>query len=215
MRIERFGFRLDDREQAEAKSEFARRQCVKLPHFLAQDLTRNLMTRLENEPWTPVSHFLSGNDKEEFGQELSAYGMVRQALVLMLNNTQLFSAIHEITGCGEIGCFKGRLYRTLPNAEHRLDWHDDMSADPRLIGLSINLTSGSLEGGEFRIRKKSSHELLAEITHAEPGGAHIFRIDRSLEHSVAPCRGQVPRTAFAGWFQTAPDYDTVVRELLN
>jgi hypothetical protein len=52
---------------------------------------------------------------------------------------------------------------------------------------------------------------LSEIAHHRPGSAHIFRIDPRFEHCVTPVTAGSPRTAFAGWFQSAPDFRAVIR----
>ena len=213
MKISRFGFVEDKAAVLSAREEFARSECAVLTEFLDPDLARRFTRELDAEACDPNVHYLP--DNREFARDLtfSSTSAVLHGLHLLLNNPSLFAAIRQITGCGPIGCFAGRIYRNLPCSEHRLDWHDDMQTPDRLIGLSMSLTPGTLEGGLFRLRRKATREVLAEVAHSQPGSTHIFRIDSAIEHCVTPVLGQLPRTAFAGWFQSAPDLKAFIRTM--
>jgi hypothetical protein len=213
MKISRFGFMEDKTTVERARDEFARAESAVLTGFLEADLAQRFTGELDAEACAPNVHHAA--DNREFARDLtfSSTSGVLHALHLMLNNPRLFAAIRQITGCGPIGCFAGRIYRNLPSPEYRLDWHDDTQTPHRLIGLSMSLTVGSLEGGLFRLRRKSTREILAEVAHSRPGNAHIFRIDSAIEHCVTAVQGELPRTAFAGWFQSSPDLDTFIRSL--
>jgi hypothetical protein len=211
MKISRLGFTDDKTALERGREEFARTECAVLNKFLDPELAQRFTRKLDAEAGAPNVHYTA--DDREFARDLtfSPTSGVLHALHLLLNNSRLFEAIRQITGCGPIGCFAGRIYRNLPSPEYRLDWHDDMNTPHRLIGLSISLTPGSLEGGLFRLRRKSTREILAEVAHSQPGNAHIFRIDPAVEHCVTPVHGELPRTSFAGWFQSSPDLETFVR----
>jgi hypothetical protein len=215
MKIGRLGFTDDKTAVERAREEFARTECAVLTEFLDPVLARRFTRELDAEACAPDVHRTA--DNREFARDLtfSSTSGVLHALHLLLNNPKLFGAIRRITGCGPIGCFAGRIYRNLPSPEYRLDWHDDMHTPHRLIGLSISLTPGSLEGGLFRVRRKSTREILAEVAHSQPGSAHIFRIDSGIEHCVTPVHGILPRTSFAGWFQSSPDIETFVRTFFS
>src|ERR1035438_2981922 len=184
MHISRFGFTADRAAISRACDEFSRTQCAVLSDFLDPALAWRLAGDIDSEESAPVTHEL--RDESEFGRDLSfsEKSAVVHALHLLLNNPDLFAAIHEITGCESIHGFVGRAYRNLPLPEYHLDWHDDMADSRRIIGFSLNLTQGAFEGGIFRLRRKSGGEILSEIAHHRPGSAHIFRIDPRFEHCV-------------------------------
>jgi hypothetical protein len=215
MQISRFGFTYDNAAMECARSEFALSECAVLNEFLEPELTQGLIRELDSEACAPNIHYL--RDNREFARDLtfSATSGALHAFHLLLNNPRIFAAIQRITGCGQIGSFMGRIYRNLPSPEYRLDWHDDRQTPHRLIGLSVSLTPASLEGGLFRLRRKSSHEILAEVAHSRPGNAHIFRIDSGIEHCVTAVHGELPRTAFAGWFLSSPDIGTFFRTMFT
>jgi hypothetical protein len=132
-------------------------------------------------------------------------GAVSGVLEFVLNDPDLFTAISEMTGCGPIGCFEGRVYRMVPATEHYDSWHSDVGQD-RLLALSINLGREAFEGGVLQIRRADSLDILAEVENRTAGDAVLFRIDSMLRHRVGPVTGGAPRTAYAGWFRSRPDF---------
>jgi 2OG-Fe(II) oxygenase superfamily len=215
MQIDRFGFNLNQSTLTRAQEDFSRTECAFIPGLIEPALARRFAHDLDNEVWTPLAHQLA--DETEFGSDLSVSqkSPTLHAFHLLLNSPPLFKAIQMISRCRPISCFAGRIYRNLPSPEHHLDWHDDLQTPVRLVGLSISLTIGTAGGGRFRVRRKSTREILAEVSPSDAGNAHIFRIDRSLEHCVTATEGQLPRTAFAGWFQSWPDRETLIRDLFG
>jgi hypothetical protein len=215
MQIGRFGFTENEAAIAAGRDAFICAECAIFHEFLAPDLAQRFSRDLDVETSAPAAHYFEGG--RELGRDISfsSASVTLHALHLLLNNPRLFTVIERITGSRPIGCFSGRIYRNLPTPAHQLDWHDDTQIPGRLIGLTINLSPGALEGGEFRLRRKSTRETLAEVALSNLGNAHIFHIDTSLEHCVMPVRGRLPRTALAGWFQSAPDYRTFVQGLFG
>ena len=133
------------------------------------------------------------------------------ALLLLLNNSQLFKIIEQIIGGGHIGCFRGRIYRFVPGAKNPLEWHTDLNGT-RLVALTINLSTELYQGGVLRIRERNTKRLVCELTNSGFGDAILFRIDKRLEHSVSDVEGTVVKTALAGWFESEPDYRTLLAE---
>jgi len=131
----------------------------------------------------------------------------------LLNNPRVFRAIQEITSCPKIGCFGGRIYRSLPNKEHRLDWHDDTDRSERLLGISINLSTERYAGGIFQLRQKESERIVCEVGSGNPGDTHVFRFSFQLQHRVTRVEGEAARTSAAGWFLSAPDCRTALKNL--
>jgi 2OG-Fe(II) oxygenase superfamily len=74
-----------------------------------------------------------------------------------------------------------------------------------LLALSINLGKQSYEGGVLEIRRHKSQESV-QVVNTEFGDAILFRLADYLEHRVTNVEGTVPKTAFAGWFRSQPDF---------
>jgi hypothetical protein len=125
-------------------------------------------------------------------------------LYLIANDQRLFDVIRRVTGCGPIGSFIGRVYLRLAAAGHYDRWHSDMNG-VRLIGMSVNLTEGAFEGGRFELRQTGSDSAAWAVVNTGRGDAILFRIADGLQHRVTAVEGDVPRVAFAGWFQSGPD----------
>jgi len=130
------------------------------------------------------------------------------ALELLSNDRALFALIDELTGCGPIGCFDGRVYRLVPEEGHFDSWHSDVARD-RLIAMSVNLGRQPFEGGVLEIRDAASPDVVREVTNPTPGDAVIFRIDPAYQHRVSAVEGTVARTAYAGWFCASPDFEAM------
>ncbi|MGI8429756.1 MAG: hypothetical protein ACR2OB_10730 [Solirubrobacteraceae bacterium] len=129
-------------------------------------------------------------------------------LLFALNDRRVFVAIDEITSCGAIGCFDGRVYRLGTSSADRDSWHDDLG-DNRLAAMSVNV-GGEYSGGTLQIRQARSGELLHEARSGCPGDALLFRIAPSLQHQVTSVQGPVARTVFAGWFKSRPSFRAVL-----
>lgn len=193
----------DSIQLANQKEEFARNHSVVLPHFLGADILQYLEQRLA------IAHFDVRSDYSKSGREFAREHAVKgqdisvHFLVMLLNNTQLFQALQALTGCPAISNFQGRIYRMEANSGHYDSWHGD-NDNGRLLGISINLGRGRYTGGMFQLREIGSQRLCCEIAHAEPGNAHLFRIDPELEHRVTAIEGTMTRLVAAGWFQAGP-----------
>lgn len=149
------------------------------------------------------------------GVELCAEpGTASSVLEFVLNDEALHAAVAELTDCGPIGCFEGRIYRIVPATEHHDSWHSDVGQD-RLLALSINLGREPFEGGALRLRRADSPAIIGEVENRTPGDAVFFRIDPGLRHRVEAVSGTVPRTAYAGWFRARPDFRQLLAEKLH
>jgi hypothetical protein len=183
-----------------ARADFERQDWVRLPAVL------------DGELWNVIQQQLAGITFEE--KTASIYPELNVsdgALLLLLNNAQLFKIIEQITGCGHIGCFRGRIYRIAPGAKHRLEWHTDLNGT-RLIALTINLNTEPYQGGVLSIRETKTKRMMGELSNTGFGDAILFRIDERLEHQVSDVEGTVPKTALAGWFESEPHYRTLLAE---
>jgi hypothetical protein len=90
------------------------------------------------------------------------------------------------------------------------DWHDDVSED-RMVALSINLSKEIYSGGILQIREWESQRIIQEAANVGFGDGILFRLADSLEHRVTDVEGRVPKTAFAGWFRSQPDFLSMVK----
>jgi hypothetical protein len=96
------------------------------------------------------------------------------------------------------------VYRMLPGPQHADSWHDDLK-EGRMLAMSINLGDEGYVGGLLEIRDRASKHTLYRARNTGPGDALIFRLDPTLEHRVTGVEGNVPKTAYAGWFMPGPD----------
>jgi hypothetical protein len=200
---------LSSAELAKLRHEFDCRHWVQFPQFIEPGLLDTLLSRMER------GSFSERTDEGIASEACLDEGDVAvNSLILMANDGKLHNVVEQITGCGPIGCFTGRIYRLVPGAGHIDSWHDDLR-DTRLVALSVNLSRQPYEGGDLQIRRKSSGERLEKVRNTSLGQAVLFRISPELEHRVAPVEGRNPRTAFAGWFRAQPNYESRVMERLS
>ena len=188
-----------------ARADFEKQDWVRLPAILDRELLGIAQAQLGESQFEEKT----ANLYRELTVSDSALPF---ALLLLLNNRQLFKLIEEITGCGHIGCFRGRIYRIVPGANHHVEWHTDLNRT-RLVALSVNLNTEPYEGGVLSIREAATERILCELTNSGFGDAILFRIDERLQHRVSDVEGTVAKTALAGWFESAPDYRTLLGRL--
>jgi hypothetical protein len=194
------GPRIDDACVSAMADQFARTHHVVLSQFLATDVLAEARRYLDAATWNAGAAYTA--DGAEFARELTVRGtdMAIHVLLMRLNHSRVFDAVRRITGCAAIESFSGRIYRMMPDSEHYDSWHDDVMQS-RMIGLSINLSSGVYEGGRLRLRERAGERELGEVANVGLGDALMFRISPDLQHLVTPVSGTVPKTACAGWFR--------------
>ena len=181
------------------RTQFDGEHCIRLPGFIDAELLRFIQKQIEHAGFDVCVH-------ENIGVELTLAEDITLSLLLFLSNDpKLFEVVRQVTRCDHIGSFMGRVYRMAPGAGHYDSWHSDTAAH-RLIGMSVNLGAHSYDGGVFRLREVSSKKLLCEVANTGPGDAIVFRIAKHLEHCVTTVEGTVPKTAFAGWFKSEPEF---------
>jgi hypothetical protein len=192
-----------------ARADFERQDWIRLPGLLDRELGNMLQEQL------------ASSNLGKSGTIYQDLNVSDSAILLLLNNAQLFKIIEKVTGCGHIGCFRGRTYRIVPGAnpheeinnyrEILTGWHTDLNGTRR-IALSINLNTEPYSGGVFRLRETTTGRMLCELVNSGFGNAILFRIDERLEHHVSEVEGTVTKTAFSGWFESEPDYRTLLAE---
>jgi hypothetical protein len=184
---------------------FSAHHCVKVPGFLAADLSAEILAEMRAEDFYERA-YKGVSASESCLREDSA---ILSLLWFLVNDDQLFRLVEAVTGCPVIGSFQGRVYRFTESPDHRDDWHTDL-VDNRLVAMSVNLSSDPYDGGLLQIRDATSHEILHEEPNTGLGDALIFRLAPGLEHCVTNVTGNRPKTAFAGWFKSAPDFKTLL-----
>jgi hypothetical protein len=201
-----------DAEIRLARSDFEQQNWIRLPAILDREL------------WNMIQQQLAASNVEETASIYPKLSVSDSALLLLLNNARLFKIIEQITGCSHIGCFRGHIYRVVPGESHHDEnthyqegyetltgWHTDLNGT-RLVALSINLNTEPYSGGVLSIREAKTKRILCELPNPGFGDAVLFRINEQLEHRVSAVEGTVPKTAFVGWFESEPDYRTLLAE---
>lgn len=190
---------------ARARTQFGREGYLKLPRFVEPRLLAQLLDAVDRAEYYERTH-------HGIGVELCAHpGVLTGTLELVCNDSELYTAIADLTACGHIGCFEGRVYRLAPSAGHYDSWHSDVGQD-RQIALSINLSRQPFDGGLLQIRKANSEDILSEVANPVPGDAVIFRVHPDYCHRVGSVTGSHSRTVWAGWFRSAPEFAELRRQ---
>lgn len=184
------------------QAAFDQRYCVVLEDFVHPSLLAQIRPRLETRQFDENVH------ADDFGGKIGTELLLRNEDPLyklfhfLLNQSALHAAITEFARCDtDMQSFRGRCFKMLPGV-HFDSWHNDIM-DSQRVGLSINLQSEPVSGGEFQIRHAWSRTV-----HTFPtppfGGALLFQIGLLLTHRVLPVKGTVPRFCYGGWFETTP-----------
>jgi hypothetical protein len=203
--ISQKGLIITDEAQVDAlQREFAEKSCVILPRLLEAHLLEKLLLAVDKANFEQQKHI--DHNEKIFGTDLSIQNrnLALHQVHFLLNNPQLFKLVEKITQCKPINGFAGRIYKNMPNTDHKLDWHDDTEDKSRIIAVSMNLSREKFEGGVFQIRVKGSDEYLREVPCGNTGDMHIFKVSPQLQHRVKATTGDFPRTAAAGWFTDEP-----------
>lgn len=174
---------------------------VRLRGFFGDELLAELRNRLHGAAFSRrIEH---GVEVEHTLEEPAPLALA----LVVLNDPALFRVVDQITGCGPIGCYTGRVHlrRRASDGGHYFPWHTD-AVQQRLAGLTVELSEHAYEGGVFQMRRRRSKTLVAQAANRTPGDALLFRISRDLEHHVTPIATDAPRLVLAGWFRRSPDF---------
>ena len=181
------------------REAYQRQQYVLLPDLISERLLPVVVELVRGGTFKDRKH-------EGIGKEACLVpGVATSLLQLLFNDPELLALVAEITGCGPLGCFDGRVYRMSGGADHYDSWHSDVGED-RQVALSVNLSARPFAGGALEIRRASMTNAEWIVENAAPGSAVLFRIGPDLRHRVSTVIGDEPRTAYAGWFRTRPDF---------
>lgn len=179
-------------------AHFEARHFVRLPRLLDAALLDLVVKQVEEGTFVDRAH-------HGIGTELCLVpGVATGVLQMLFNDPAMLDAVAAITGC-EGRCFDGRVYRLSPTEGHYDSWHSDVGED-RLVALSLNLSREPYQGGDLEIRPAAAKEATETVANHDFGSAVMFRISPALRHRVNAVQGTAPRTVFAGWFRSTPDF---------
>jgi 2OG-Fe(II) oxygenase superfamily len=181
------------------KKQFDERFHVRFPKFLEPALLEEIHRAINAAVWSERVHDGIGVEHCLADQELTA------RINFLLNDEKLFHLMQEISGCEAVGSFSGRAYRMFPGSGHYDSWHSDVG-DFRLVALTINLSKEIYNGGVLQIAPVKSEEPAEQISNTGFGDAILFRLGSNLKHRVTDLSGEIPKTAFAGWFKSQPNF---------
>ncbi len=204
VRVTRTGVRVSQSRRVlmRLRREFESRHFVRLPKILDDDVLKIVCGQIAREEFYERSHAGIGSNKELC---LTPRSPAAGLLHILLNSEKLFQVVQEITQCGPIGCFVGRVYRVTPGCEHHDAWHSD-AGNHRLVSMSINLSASPYVGGTLQMRTRESRKIVCEAPNTGFGDAILFRITTGLDHRISDVEGHAPKTAFAGWFKAEPTF---------
>jgi hypothetical protein len=186
------------------RQEFDAQNYIRLPNLIEPQLMQILQREIDRAVF-PAKEFEFG------GGELSMeHNLVSGTLNFLASDPKLTNVVRKITGCSSIGSFGGRVYRVMPASGQNLDWHDDVMNE-RLVAMSLNLSPQLYEGGTLEFRESKSQQPLGAVLNDGYGNAILFRVASHLQHRTTELFGTVPKTAFAGWFVSEPDFSSHMR----
>ena len=194
-----------DDEWRALQEEMRTTHCVLLKDFLTPSLISLVRPLLTTNRFVPMEYVKSKGKVFSRDRKLEVTDPLVRLFTFCLNSTRLYRAVGDLAGLGEdIGYFNARCYKIFPDSDEFKSWHTDW-AGSRLLGMSINLSTEPVQGGEFQIRDRSGSRKVHQTIKGHFGDAHLFRIDNRLEHQVLPVTGTVPRFCCTGWFLSQPD----------
>jgi hypothetical protein len=201
-------FRGTERDLESQREKYDQENYVILPRLYEPSLLDQIMQRVEAAPFYPRDH-------AGIGAEFCMDDEITAALLMFLPNDPAFLRLVErITGQHGIGEFIGRVYRLTASDGHYDNWHDD-NIGRRVVTMSVNLSRRVFSGGALQMKYHGSPEILQEVRNTGFGDALLFRISEKLTHRVQSVTGDIPKTAFAGWFLQGDDFMANLRQRFN
>ena len=181
------------------RERFREQNYVRLPKLIEPTLLGLVRSWIERGEFRPKTH-------TDVGREVCLKDPKALNLIdFLVNNNRFFRIVEQITECGRIGCFISRVYRMIPNSGHYDNWHRDL-VEPRLVALSLNLSPETYSGGVLLLRDRRTQQILQEIENTGCGDAILFKLAPDLQHRVTDVSETAPKTAYAGWFCSEPDF---------
>ena len=199
VQIARDAARWDPAAVAAARAHFDVHHWVKVRGLVSGPLLRDVQDGLRRATFVEVRHQAVSPPSVDVCMEPNATSAM---LELLCNDPALFAAVEAMTGCTPLTRFNGFVYRLAPDTGHHHNWHNDLVQNRR-VAMSINLEPEPYEGGLLQIRVRETEDVIETVENVGAGDAILFRIDAAFQHRATPVTAGV-KTAFAGWFRTAP-----------
>ena len=187
------------------RAAFEARRCVLIRSFIEARVLEKIQAQVGVAAFLERAH---GTISTELCMERN---VCLGLLNFLANDPAVFRFVEQVTGCGALSAFVGRVYRLCADRDHYDSWHADLHAGHQ-VGMSVNLGAEPFQGGVFEIRRVGTPAALDAIANVGAGDAILFSIADDLEHRVTPMRGAVAKTAFAGWFGATLDYRDIVHQ---
>lgn len=187
------------------RSQFEGQHYFRLPQLIEPALLDLIQLQIDSGQFYERVHEHIDSNKELCLQENAATG----ALLFLVNDERLFELIQQVTKCGRVRSFGGRIYRANPNNGHHDAWHNDMGEN-RLVGMTVNLSRTQYAGGNLQLRDCETRATISEIPNTGAGDAVVFRLANNLQHRISEVKGGASKTAFAGWFRAQPDFSPLL-----
>jgi hypothetical protein len=188
------------------RAEFDQNHYLRFPGFVAPDILKFVQQEIDRGEFYERVHTNIGSNKELCMTGNAGFG----ALLLLMNDENLFELIQDITQCSPISCFEGRVYRFAGDAGHHDSWHSDLG-DDRQVAVSINLSPKLYEGGMLQIRDAGSKQIVTEVSNLGWGDALVFKLSPQLQHRITEVKGVIAKTAFAGWFRGKTEFLSLLK----
>jgi hypothetical protein len=192
------------------RAKFHRENYLRIAGFIEPDLLAEMRKSLRTARFEEREYGGVGSDMVAWNSSVAG------AMHLLMNDPRLLKFVERVSGCGRIGSFTGRLYRMVEGRGLDFGWHSDLKENDLRVGvaMTINLGARPYRGGNLQMRR-ADHEAISEISNTGSGDAVIFRLAQDLLHRVTPVEGREPKTAFTGWFVSAPRFDELRTEWLS
>lgn len=196
-----------DGERLDAlRAAWSARHFVILEQFVAPPLLMTVRRHIASGTFGTFVHQESGHEVKM--DDNAAVWL----LDFLMNSPDVLQAVGRITD-RPVTWFHGRVYRLTPGTDEGHDWHKDYEIG-RQIGVSVNLTEDTFDGGVLQLRDAGTKAALSEVANTGSGDCVIFRLGDDIQHRVLPVTGHAARLAFAGWFYTGPTLrDRLVQRL--
>jgi hypothetical protein len=152
-----------------------------------------------------AAQFVNDHVKHIGPRQIESPQKVGKIVNLLLERPNLLTWLEAATGVSPLGSAAGRLVQTRANQRDELAWHDDRVDDKRQLGVVVNLSGATFEGGDFEMRYKTEKMPFLSFRHNQPGSIMLFAVRSDLEHRVTPLISGGPRRVYAGWLMSNRD----------
>jgi hypothetical protein len=182
------------------RARFAADAALRFDGVIAPDLLERLLAS------AAAADFVE-NPVLGLGQrEIEAAQRVGASINLLLGRHAWLDWLEQATGLAPLRATAGRLVQTRANGTDGLTWHDDMDQQQRMLGLVVNLSGQSFDGGLFEMRHTGQNPPFHSVRHDRVGSILVFAVNPAIEHRVMPVTAGGPRRVFAGWVLALPEH---------